>query len=515
MGWTTSASRLHVNLLTTRSTYYGTYIQDDWKVTPRFTLNLGLRWELDTPVWEKNNQLSSFDPQKMNPVAGVPGAMTFAGIDGRSKYAHDFDKNNFGPRFGFAFRPQQGLVVRGGYAIQYLGAYIHQVVTRVSQSFSTDISLSSPDGGFTPVFLLRDGFPQVEPEQPGPGFGAVRVGQPPRFSPRYFNKDHANGYMQQWNLGVQKEVGSNMLFEVAYLANVGHKLGTDLVSINMIPLVNGRGPARQDQLLRPFPHFNEVQLLFPAWGNSSYHSMNAKLEKRYSNGLNFLMNYTWSKMLDDAESRSELGGAPGTEYTHIDLRGRLNKSYGGWDVRHRYIGSTIYELPFGRNRRWDIQNPVLNRIAGGWGVGLVAEVRGGVPYGVVEQTNRTNTFSAGVRSNVLKDPSLPSGRSRDEFITQYFDTGAFAAPAVGEFGNAARTYCCGPGVFSLDMSVHKNVTITERVRLLFRTDFYNLPNYPNFSIPNGIRGRGDFGRISSILPESTGRQIQLNMRLEF
>jgi hypothetical protein len=396
-----------------------------------------------------------------------------------------------------------------------MGAYLHQVVTRVSQGFTTEASFTSSDGGFTPVFLLRDGFPAIVSEPIGPAFGAVRPPAAPRLSPRFFNKDHANGYMQQWNLGVQKELGGNLLFEIAYLANVGHKLGGDIVSLNMIPLVNGRGPARQDQALRPFPHYNAVELLFPAWGNSSYHSMNLKLEKRYSNGLNFLTNYTWSKMLDDTESRSELGGGPGTEHTHIELRGRPNKSYAGWDIRHRYIGSTIYELPFGNGRRWTIQNAILNGIAGGWGLGVVGEVRSGVPYGVNEQTNRSNTFSSAVRPFLLRDPALPSNRSRGDMLAGYFETSAFLAPTDGVFGNAPRTFCCGPGMFRLDVSVNKMFPLTETIRLQFRTDFFNLPNTANFDIPQGLRGAGDFGRIARILPESTGRQIQLSARLEF
>src|SRR5262249_38076586 len=214
--------------------------------------------------------------------------------------------------------------------------------------------------------------------------------------------------------------------------------------INMIPLVNGRGPAQQDQRLRPFPQFSDVILKSPPWGNSTYHALNVKLEKRYTNGLNFLMNYTWSKFIDDVAASSELGGQQGNGYTHIALR-RLDKSLSGNDIRQRYVGSVVYELPFGRGKHWGIENPALNQVAGGWGLGLIAEVRDGAPYGAIEQTNVTNTFSAAQRPNMLRNPELSSGRSRADQIAQYFDTTAFQAPGVGVFGNAARNQGIGPG----------------------------------------------------------------------
>jgi len=515
LGWTTSGELIDTDILNSRTDFYGAFIQDDWKVTPRLTLNLGLRWDLDTPRWEKeDNRQSGFDPNQTNPVSGTPGIVTFSGRDGVSKYAHDFDTNNYGPRFGFAYRAPGELVIRGGYGISYNGEYARAVPFSLFHGFSLSGSFQSPDGGFTPAFLLRDGMPRVTREPLGPGFGAVRVGQAARLAPDFFQKDHVNGYAQQWNLTVQKETRFNMLFEVAYLANVGHQLGGDDLNINMIPLVNGRGPAQQDQRLRPFPQFTNVVRKSPPWGNSTYHAMNVKLEKRYSRGLNFLMNYTWSKFLDDVEASSELGGEQGNGYTHLQLRG-LDKSLSGSDVRHRYIASMVYELPFGRGKAVGIQNPVLNHVAGGWGLGLITEFRGGAPYGAIEQTNVTNTFSAAQRPNLVRDPKLTGERPRAEMLGQYFDTSAFQAPGVGIFGNAPRNQGIGPGLISVDLAVHKRWTIVERYNLQFRSDFFNLPNVPSFANPNLLRGRGDFGRITSTLLGSTGRQIQLSLRLEF
>jgi hypothetical protein len=468
---------------------------------------------VDTPRWERiDNRQSGFDPVAINPVAGVPGVVTFSGQDGRGKYAHDFDWNNFAPRIGFAWRPADKTVIRGGYGINYLGIYFGAVVNTISQGFGANASFNSPDGGLTPAFYLREGFPPFQREELGPGWGAVPLGTAPRTSPDFIAQDHANGYSQQFNLTVQRELRGNMLVEAAYLGNLGRKLGGPAINVNMIPLVDGRGPATQSQALRPFPQFNNVMRLTPNWGSSTYHAMNLKVERRYSNGFNLLANYTWSKFLDNIEAGNEFAGAEGNGYTHIQLRG-LDRSYSGNDIRHRFIGSSVYELPIGKGRSLNISNPILNGVIGDWTVGVIAELHTGAPWGAIEQTNLTNTFSNSVRPNLTCDPAIDASRSRSEYLNQWFDTSCFAAPGVRNFGNAPRSVGFGPGQINIDSSVNKRWNLTERYRLLFRADFFNVPNRANFNVPNAVRGRGDFGRITST--RGTGRQIQLNLRFEF
>jgi hypothetical protein len=305
-----------------------------------------------------------------------------------------------------------------------------------------------------------------------------------------------------------------MLVEAAYLANVGHKLGGPNVDIDQTPLVNGRGPATQNQQQRPFPQYSGVTQISPPWGNSTYHSMNLKGEKRYSGGLNFLMNFTWAKFLDDVQGGNELGGNEGNGYQHIALR-KLDKSYSGSDIRLRYVASTVYELPFGKERHWKIQNSALNAIAGGWGLSLITELRSGPPWGSIEQTNLSNTFSSSQRPNLLRDPNISADRSRGQMLLQYFDTTAFQAPGAGIFGNSPREPGFGPGYVGVDGGLHKRWLFHERFNLQFRGDFYNLLNRPNFALPAAVRGRADFGRIAAIAPGTNGRLVQLSMRLEF
>ncbi len=513
LGWTSGAGLNRPDLLEARTDYYGAYVQDDWKVSQKLTFNLGLRWELDTPRWERiDNRQSGFDGTKINPVAGVPGIVTFSGRDGLGKYAHNFDTNNFGPRLGFAWKPIDRTVIRGGYGINYLGLYFGAVVNTLSQGFGDNFSFSSPDGGFTPAFLFRNGMPTGTREPIGPAWGAVRLGAAPRAAPDFISQNHVAGYSQQFNFTIQRELGANMLFEAAYLGNLGRKLGGAAANVNMIPLVNGRGPAAQSQALRPFPQFNNVTRLTPNWGASNYHALNMKVERRYSNGFNLLANYTWSKFLDNIEGGNEVAGGEGNGYTHNELRG-LDKSYSGNDIRHRFIGSSLYELPIGKGRRVDISNGVADALVGGWTLGFIAELRTGSPWGAIEQTNATNTFSGSPRPNLTCDPVVESSRPRQEYLNQWFNTTCFAGPATGAFGNAARNLGFGPGQIVIDSSINKKWNLTERYRLLFRADFFNLPNRPNFNVPNAVRGRGDFGRITAT--RGTGRQIQLNLRFEF
>lgn len=515
LGHVSSGQLVDADILETRTDYYGFFIQDDWKVTPSFTMNLGLRWELDTPRWERlDNRQSGFDPNEINPVCNCPGVVTFSGRDGRSKYAHDFDANNLGPRFGFAWEAARGFVVRGGYGINYNGMYARAVPFTLFNGFSLNGSFTSPDGGLTRAFKLEDGMPEVVKEPLTPAFGAVAIGERPRLAPDFFQWNQHNGMHQQWNLGLQKELPGNLLAEISYIGNVGHNLGGANVNINQVPLVNGRGPDQQSQSARRFPQFNNVFHESPPWGNSAYHSMNLKAEKRYSGGMNFLVNYTWSKFMDDVEAATELGGEVGNGYTHVELR-HLDKSLSGNDVRQRFIGSIVYELPFGKGRPISLANSALDAVVGGWGIGLISEFRSGVPFGVVENRNLSNTFNHAQRPNLLSSLSVLSNWRDNVRANDYFDPNIFEAPGPGGIGTSPRNLCCGPGFNGFDLSVHKWFDFTEKHRLQLRGDFYNLFNRAVFANPELRRGRGQFGRISSVLVGSSGRLAQVSLRMEF
>ena len=360
---------------------------------------------MDALRWGGSNNQSGFDPVGINSVCDCPGVMLLAGRHGRNKYAHDTDLNNLGPRAGFGYRAGEKLVIRAGYGVNYNGAYSRAVPFTQFWTFSRTLDINSPDGGFTPAFMLSDGLPRIDPftEEDRVGtFGATVSGRC-TVSPDFIQQNQQNGDSQQWNLTLQKQLPDNVLLEAQYQANVGHSLGGPNYNFNMIPLTGGTGPDRQSQALRLFPHYNAVVVESPDWGNSTYHSLNLKAEKRFSSDLSYLFNYTWSKFIDDVESANELGGEQHNSYTHFQLR-HLDKALSGNDVRHRLVASGVYELPVGRGKAVNLENPVANAVIGGWSLGVIAEFRTGAPYGIIEQTNRSNAFSHGQRPNRLGDP---------------------------------------------------------------------------------------------------------------
>lgn len=505
LGLPLSGRILNTDIIDRRASYYALFVQDDWKASPNLTINIGLRWETHTPRVDANNRQNSFDLTAINPVSNTPGVVTFAGLNGLGSKVYRGDYNNFAPRFGLAWKPfaQRRLLVRSGYGI-YFGPPIPGSNT-ASAGFETSGDFSSPDNGITAPFVLRNGFPPTVPLVLNAGFGAVVPGAAVRLAPTFIGLDRALGYSQQWNFSLQQELKGNIVVEAAYLANVGHKLPAPNTNINQVrPELLGPGNA---QLRRPFPQFGNVTLLSPMWGNSSYHGLNLKVEKRFSQGLNFLANYTWSKFIDDVNADFEVGALP-AGYQDFYNRG-ADRSLSGNDVRHRLSLSSVYELPWGRGRRF-LQKGILSQVAGGWNLGGILIAQGGSPFGLVTQTNTSNAFNPGPqRVNVLRDPTLPES---ERTVARWFDTTAVAAPALYTFGNSSRGLLTGPGLFSVDLSLLKNFRFKESGNVQFRFESLNVANHTNFQAPGRSLGSPTFGAISAALP---ARVNQLGLKVEF
>ncbi|MBM3737154.1 MAG: TonB-dependent receptor [Acidobacteria bacterium] len=519
LGWTNRAFREDTLPLITHADTYGAFVQTDWKVSQRLTLNLGLRWDMDQPRHEiANNRQNSFDRGLLNPVCNCPGAVRFSGRDGVSRYAHNFDKNNFGPRLGFALQLTPKTVLRGGGAVVYIGQYDQATPIVANLGFSVRGEFVSPDAGRTAAFLLRDGLPPIKlPAEADltSSFGAVRPGQPVTTAVDFFEPQRANGYLNTLNLNVQHQLPGRMLAEIGYLATLGHKLpAPDFRGINQVPpALMGPGNA---QVRRPFPQFSSVRTIAPAIGNSNYHGLNLKIEKRASGGLSFGANYTWSKLIDDVESRGEIGGNIGVgAFADFYNRGG-DKGLSGNHIGHRLIANTVWEVPFGRGRAHALSNPVANQILGGWILGLILELRSGSSFGVVEAaTASANAFVDTLRSNVVGAYQVnPAWRSnvRSE---PFFATGAFAAPAPFTLGNAGRTIALGPGSVAADVSVLKDFPVIEGHRIQFRAEVLNFPNHPNFGLPAQARGNANFGRVASLANGNQSRIFQLGLHYKF
>ncbi len=505
VGFPNSASVLSTQPLDRRQGYYALYFQDDWKITSNFTLNVGLRWEAHTPRIDVNDRQNGWDYDATNPVSGTPGVVTFAGLNGAPRNVYRGDYNNFAPRLGFAWKPAGAkTVVRSSYGI-FFGPPLPGS-NNTSAGFEVSGSFQTPDNGITAPFLLRNGVPPLQgTANLGPGFGAVRVGSAVAFSPAFIEQDRRLGYTQQWTFNIQRELGWNSVLETSYTGTVGHKLNGPNTNINQVPpALIGAGNA---QTRRPYPQFGNVTTIAPMWGNSSYHSFNAKLEKRFSSGLNLLGNYTWSKFIDDVANGFENGAIPGGIQNFYDRS--LEKALSGNDVRHRFVASSVYELPWGRGRRW-MNRGVASTLIGGWNLGGILTLQAGSPVGAITQTNTLNAFNPGAqRANVLRPADLPASERR---VERWFDTSAFALPAPFTFGNAGRAVTTGPGLINCDMSLIKNFAFAERWNLQLRLESFNVANRANFEEPGSSLGSPNFGVISAA---KSARTNQLGLKLSF
>jgi hypothetical protein len=506
LGFPNSASVLSTPPLDRRQGYYAVYVQDDWKISTNFTLNIGLRWDAHTPRLDANDRQNGFDLTAINPVSGTPGVVTFANLNGEPRNVYNGDYNNFAPRIGFAWRPfgNGKTVVRSAYGV-FFGPPLPGS-NNTSAGFETSGNFVTPDNGITPPFLLRNGVPALpSTANLGPGFGAVRVGQAVTFAPTFIDRDRRLGYTQQWNLNIQREIGWNSVFEISYTGTVGRKLNAPNTSINQVPSnLLGAGNA---QIRRPFPQFGNVTSVAPFFGNSSYHSLNTKLEKRFSGGLNLLANYTWSKFIDDVANGFENGNVPGGIQDWYNRQ--LEKSLSGNDLRHRFVASSVYELPWGRGRRW-LNNGFAATLVGGWNLGGILTLQAGSPVGATTQVNTLNAFNPGAqRANILRPADLPAGQRT---VERWFDTSAFALPAPFTFGNSPRAATTGPGLINMDMSLIKNFAISERLNFQFRFESFNVANRANFEEPGTALGAPNFGVITVA---KSARTNQVGLKLSF
>ncbi len=506
LGEVNSASIVRPDVISSHAAYWSWYVQDDWRISDRLTLNLGLRWEVEMPRTVDEDQMNSFDTQAINPVSGTPGVITFPGRNGVPRRAFDPDYNNFGPRFGFAWRvpSRRSTVIRGGGGLFFGPTVSNIVATAAALGFSSDVSLLATQPGLNSAMRLRDGFSAsaVRPssDQLGAGFGAVPLGTAPRNTVTFFERSRPTPLSLQYNLDVQHELGRQLLVEAGYIANLSHHLTGNDLTINQVPSER-MGPGNA-QARRPFPQFTNVFVINPPAGNSTYHAFFVKGEKRYAAGFSLLAHYTFSKFIDDVASFNEYGN-PGSYMDAYNRR--LDKSLSGNDVRHRAVISAVYELPLLRGSR-----SLLASVFGGWKTGVLASFQAGPPFTVFNLADTTNAFAAGpLRPDLIAEPFL-SGDLRS--ISQWFNTGAFRLPDPYRFGNAPRSVLRGPGINNIDLSLLKNFSITERVKAEFRGESYNFLNHTNFGLPGSTLGAPGFGVITSARP---GRAVQLGLRITF
>ncbi len=510
LGFPTGFTTRQTPVLDRKNWYLAVFAQDDWNVHKDLTLNFGVRWETDTPIVDKGNRMNGFDPAAINPVSNTPGVVKFAGVNGWRTSPYDTNWLNFGPRFGFAWRVMGSAktVVRGGFGIFFAHPFDSGQPASAALGYEISAELNSPDNGITAPFYLRNGVPGVNATAPvlNDSFGAVPVGRNATTAVTYFEPKRHTGYSEQFNLGVQRELAGNSVIEVSYLGNLSRHLPNANLPINQIrPEI--LGPAASTQTYRPFPQFSNVTLLAPTLGVSAYHGGVLRFEKRFSGGLNILSTYTFAKFIDNTNEPAAVG-ASGGPYSNLYDR-RADRGPSDNDIRHRFTWSSVYEMPFGKGRRFLTQHP-LRYVAGDWAVGSVVSLQSGPPFTVTTQTNTTNAFSAGaLRADVLRDPNLPVDQRE---IGKWFDTDAFRQPAQYRFGNQGVNLLRGDGTASFDFSILRNFSFGESKRLQFRAEMFNAFNHTDLNVPGRVFGAAGFGIVSGSAP---ARRIQLGLRLTF
>ncbi len=510
LGFPTNLSVLETEPLDRSSWYLAGFFQDDWTVSHALTLNLGLRWETDTPIIDKDNRMNSFDPTAMNPVSGTLGDVRFAGLNGWPSSPYKTDWKNFGPRIGFAWKPLASgkTVIRGGGGMFFAHPFDHGAPNSAALGFSNSLTLSSPDNGVTAPFYLRDGVPAsgLSSAPRVPGYGAVAVGKSTTTAVTFFEQNRKAGYSQQFNLNLQQEMPGKLLLDIGYLANLSRNLPGPNLSINQIH--PSKLTAQSTQKDRPFPQYSNVSILFPGIGLSNYHAMVLRMERRFSGGFNFLGTYTWAKFLNDTDEGGSNLGDTGVYSNFYDRKSDYGPSAN--DIRHRVTLSSVYELPFGSGRKY-LQTSPLRHLVGNWGISLLSLFQSGAPFTVTCQTNTTNAFSTGgLRADLVGDPLL-SGDQRS--IARWFNTSAFAQPAALKFGTGGRGILRSDGIVNFDMSLLKNVPFGDSKNFQLRVELFNLFNHANFGLPGRAYGGAGFGVVSST--SMAARTIQVGMRLVF
>ena len=482
------------------------YAQDDWKVTNRLTLNLGLRYEIASPQWVGNNHLANFDPATNSLIQAKDGSLY-----DRSRVHPQY--NNWAPRFGFAWRPIDKTVVRGGYGISYqqfnrlggenLLAYNgpNIIDAAIDQIPSQGIcgANSAPTTCFRPTQL---GFP-------------ANFAVPANFNTltaqaRYIPSNNPTGYVQSYHFTIQRELASGLVLDVAYVGGHGSHLMILADYNQAVP--NQPGQNLTLQARRPIPNFNFIEIAYGA-GYSSYNGLQVKIEKRYSGGLYLLNSFTWSKAMDNASGHLETYGGDNSRVNFANVRN--DKGLSAYNQPLNDTLSLVWELPYGKGRRFGADSHGLVQGAlGGWQFTAINTATSGLPINLTwDPTPQFQVSGApNYRPNISGNPVTPEGQRT---TANYLNRATVSIPTDPShpWGNAGRNIARGYPFYQLDIGLHKEFRLwSEASHLQVRAEAFNLFNQTNFTAPNSDVSSSAFGSITSTFP---ARQLQFAMKVLF
>jgi Carboxypeptidase regulatory-like domain/TonB dependent receptor len=498
------------------------FVQDDWRVSERMTVNAGLRYTLNFPSHERDNQAAVFNRET--------GALDFLGRDGRPRSSRRLHTHNLGPRVGVVFRPEARTVIRAGYGLVWIDlSGITTPFTTPVFPFLQTVSERTLDG-VTPAFTLADG-PRVTPvpmtPDAGLGQGVFAV-----------DRDLGSGFAQQWHASVQRELPGRFAAEVGYAGSVVTRVGLPDANINQLTVEQlALGPALLErvpnpffgviprasslgdptlpvaQLLKPYPRHTTVSLYRNNVGTTRYQGVFAALQRRAARGLSASASYTRSRLLDDASSvfdASILTGPVGNAPVADGFDRRRERDVSTGDIPHVFTASVVWTLPAAATGHGARLGRWMRAFGRNWTASAFLTLQSGMPVAVTQATNHNAFAGFGIqRPNLVGTPTLPAAqRSTD----RWFDTSAFAEAPVFTLGSASRNPVRGPGYRNLDVGLTRLVPLGRRASLDVRLEAFNVTNTPALGSPNGVFGSPAFGRITTA---GDPRVLQLAAKIRF
>ena len=489
-----------------RQRQFFTYAQDDYRISSKMTLNLGIRWEFATPRWERDNNLTNFDPLTNSIIHATNGS-----IYNRALVNPDY--KDWAPRVGLAYSVNPKLVLRGGYGISYvhlnrLGSADELGINGPQVNILTiNQSPLLPNGQHNPNFITSAGFPSDTPAN----FVATNA------NISYIPANTRWPMVQTWFMSVQKQLTSNTVLEIGYSGN--HSTRLPIIADYNQALPNLPGQTLGVQARRPDQSFGAITWVDPA-GSEVYDGFSVRLEHRLNHGLYFLNSFTWSKALGNSEQALEYGGGyyeanPQNIYNLTAERGPSS-----FDVKFIDVASVVYQLPFGKGRPFgSTWNGLVDGFLGGWELTTIDTANTGTPLDVSYTPSAANDVTGRIpdyrgeailRPNLIGNAAGPGGAAS---LNAYFNKAAFQIPAaVAPFGDLGRNALRGPNFWQWDLGIDKSFHIRESIGLQLRGEFFNVVNHTNFGIPDSNISDAAFGTIRTTYPP---RQIQIALKLLF
>ncbi len=484
---------------------YMFYFQDDWKITPKFTLNLGVRYELTTPYVEQDDRMNRVEFDAGSDFGRIIRAGELGGGTA-DRALISFDKNNWAPRIGFAWQPGANWTVRSSGGVFYGGSQGLGASARMLRNFPFVAAVSARGSGSAPVFLLQDGFPSDFLGDLNAPVTSVDD-LPSNSVMRTWSKEFPMPQVYQWNFSVQRQLNDTMVLTTAYV-------GSSSTNIQYSYNINapGIGPSNTERQRRPFfESLNGVTYRTPA-AHASYHGLDTTLTKRFSKGFMFTSAYTWSRSI--AQTKELFVGGDNTTAQDVTCLA-CERGPSTNDTNHRWVNSYIVDLPFGSGQKYLSRGGVLNAIFGGWQMTGILSMQAGQFYDLTLANPTANLGTNGVgswRPNVIGDHRLSNPTPN-----LWFNPAAFETPldvnGNPTFGNLGRNALQEGGIFNWDVGLMKNFQVTERVRLQFRWEVFNVTNHPSYGTPNANFSSPDVGKITRT--HSLPRQQQLGIRVSF